>query len=71
MPTLSIQLNAQAVYQANNLPFNADAVVLSNPDVNGNPQTVVYRKTNLSGPIIVTLALTYDTFQNVATVTKV
>jgi hypothetical protein len=71
MSTLPIQINAQAIFTACNLPFNADAVQLTNPDVNGNYQTVRYFKNNLSGLLITTLTITYDASNNVTSVTKV
>jgi hypothetical protein len=70
MSTLPIQRQSISVIQASNLPFNADAFQCTNPDVNGNYQTVTYYRNNLSGEVITTLTITYDGSSNVTSVTK-
>jgi len=44
-----------------NLPFNADYFQLSNPDINGNYQTITYKKGGALGTTVRTITLTYNT----------
>lgn len=49
------------------LPFNADYLEQSNPDVNGNFQTITYKRGGASGITVRTISLTYDSSGNVLT----
>jgi hypothetical protein len=63
---------AQAVFNANGLPFNADYVVGTNPTTIGSNifyQTYTYRSGGATGTILATANITYDGTGNAQTVT--
>lgn len=43
-----------------NLPFNADYIEETNPDANGNYQTITYKQGGSGGTIVKTITITYD-----------
>lgn len=61
------ECNAVNVVTANNLPFGANALEQSNPDGNGNYQTVEYFCNGFGGDLVMTLTLTFDANSNVVT----
>lgn len=59
----SINVNPKGTQLAsvvNVLPFQADAMQQSNPDINGNYQTIEYFQGGLSGTLVKTITLTFD-----------
>lgn len=52
------------------LPFGADYLIQSNPDIKGNYQTIVYKTGGVGGTIIKTVTLTFDVNSNVLTYTE-
>jgi hypothetical protein len=49
------------------LPFGADYLAQSNPDGNGNYQTITYKTGGASGVTVKTITLTFDGSGNVLT----
>ena len=67
--TLAIRTNGSIdIY--NNLPFGADYLLQSNPNVNGKYQTITYRSGGAAGTIVRTLTLTYDANDSVISYTE-
>ena len=50
-----------------NLPFGANYMIQSNPDANGNYQTITYKKNGVAGSVVKIITLTYDANGNVVT----
>lgn len=61
---------SEAGFISSGLPFNADYLIQSNPDANGNYQTIVYKIGGSSGTTVATINLTFDGNNNVVTYTK-
>lgn len=49
------------------LPFNADYLAQTNPDANGNFQTITYRRGGAGGTVVKTITLTFNAGGNVLT----
>ena len=58
------------VATSNNLPFGADYLIQSNPDVNGNYQTIQYKQGGSSGTVMRTITLVFDAKNNVVSYTE-
>jgi hypothetical protein len=51
----------------NNLPFNANYLEQTNPDVNGNFQTITYKQGGAGGTIVKTITLTFNSTGTILT----
>jgi len=65
MSLTTTQKYSQSINIANSFPFNSDYFMCSNPDPNGNYQTITYRVGGAGGVIVRIINVTYDAQNNV------